>query len=124
MSRKIYEETSRSIWPFSCKYLVYSDKIRIQSPLRFYWFEIPYDDIVKVELRNPPVFWDAYKQGILFTRKYFFRIYKNDLADLFRHISIEKRNGFWRQIRIAPRNPETFYRVLQDAIKKRRMRKE
>jgi len=124
MSKKIYEEVSRGIWPFSCRYLVYSDRIKIQSPLRFYWFDIPYDDIVKVELRNPPVVWDAYKQDILFTRKYFFRIYKNDLADLFRHISIEKKNGFWRQIRIAPRNPERFYRVLQDAIKKGRMRKE
>ncbi|RLG54871.1 MAG: hypothetical protein DRN95_08440 [Candidatus Hydrothermarchaeota archaeon] len=120
MSEKVYEGNSRGIWPFSCRYIVYSDRIRIQSPLRFYWFEIPYDDIVKVELRNPPVVWDAYKQSILFTRKYFFRIYKNDLADLFKHISIEKRNGFWRQIRIAPKDPEKFYDVLQHAIKKRR----
>jgi len=118
MSGKVYEETSRGVWPFSCKYVIYADRIKIQSPLRVYWFDIPYDDVEKVEIRSPPVVWDAYKQGILFTRKYFFRIYKNDLADLFRHVSIEKRRGFWRQIRIAPRNPEIFYSVLQDVIKK------
>ncbi|MFQ6095179.1 MAG: hypothetical protein ACE5NN_03440 [Candidatus Bathyarchaeia archaeon] len=120
MSKKVHEEISRGVWPFSCKYEVYSDRIKIQSPLRFYWFDIPYDDIEKVELGNPPVIWDAYKRGILFTRKYFFRIYKNDSADLFRHVSIEKRSGFWRQIRIAPRNPERFLEVLLDIIKKRR----
>jgi len=43
MSRKVYEEISRGIWPFSCKYVVYSDRVRIQSPLRVYWFDIPYD---------------------------------------------------------------------------------
>ena len=122
MSRKVYGEISRGIWPFSCKYVVYSDRIKIQSPLRVYWLDIPYDDIEKVEIRNPPVVWDAYKQGILFTRKYFFRIYKNDSADLFKHISIEKRSGFWRQVRIAPRNPERFCVILRDVIKKRKER--
>lgn len=118
MPREIYEETSRGTFLNPRRYVICDDRIKIQSPLRVYWFNIPFDDIEKVEIRNPPVIWDAYKQGILFSRKYFFRIYKNDLADLFRHISIEKRSGFWRQIRIAPKNPDKFYNVLCEAIRK------
>ena len=118
MSGKVYEEFGRGVWPFSCSYVIYMDRIMIQTPLRVYWIDIRYDDVERVEVRNPPVFWDAYKQGILFTREYFFRIYKNDPADLFRHVSITKMSGFWRQVRIAPRNPEIFCNILRDAIGK------
>jgi len=49
-----------------------------------------------------------------------FRILKNDSADLSRHITIEKRNGYWRQIRITPENPEQFYRTLTSAMQEHR----
>jgi len=112
MASRVYEAVGRGVWPFTCRYILYSDRIEIQIPLRFYWFKVHYNDMEDVEVRNPPVVWDAYKQGILFTRKYFLRIYKNDLADLFKHVSITKKSGFWRQVRIAPKNPEKFSKML------------
>ena len=96
------------------------DRIGIQSILRFYWSEIPYDEIEEVEIGNPPVFWDMIKRGY-FSRKYAFgfRILKNDLADLFRHTTI-KKNGYWKQIRITPKDPEKFFRILSNAMRQHR----
>jgi len=103
------------------RYSIYEDRIRIQSILIFYHFDIPYEDIEKVDICNPPVVWDIIKNRKRYlTRKYGFgfRIIKNDLADLSRHIAIEKRTGYWRQIRITPKNPEEFLRNMTVAMKK------
>ena len=99
------------------KYEIFDDKVRIQSILPFYRFDISYDNIEKVEIGSPPVFWDKIKKGYYSAKYGFgFRILKNDLADLSRHVTIEKRNGCWKQIRITPENPEESYRTLISAI--------
>ncbi len=115
--KKLYEE--RNWKSLFLKYEIYASRIRIQSIIPFYWFDIPYENIEKIEISYPPVFWDMIKRGY-FSQKYAFgfRILKNDLADLSRHITIEKGNGYWRQIRITPRDPEKFYRTLIDAMQK------
>lgn len=113
--KKLHEE--RNWKSLFLKYEIYDDRIRIQSILPFYWFDIPYDNIEKIEIGSPPVIWDMIKKGY-FSSKYGFgfRTLKNDLADLSRHITIEKRNGYWKQLRITPRNPEKFYRTLTGAL--------
>jgi len=108
---KIHEE--RNWKSLFLKYEIYTDRIRIQSILPFYHFDISYDNIEKTEIGSPPVIWDVIKKRY-YSRKYGFglRILKNDLADLSKHITIEKKKGFWKQIRITPRNPEKFLEHL------------
>lgn len=114
---KLYEE--RNWKSLFLKYEIYEDKIRIQSILPFYFFNISHDDISKIEIGNPPVIWDVIKKGY-FSWKYWFglRILKNDLADLSKHITIEKKKGFWKQVRITPKNTLDFYNTLNDALKR------
>jgi len=94
-------------------YTIYNDRIRIQGFPGFYFFDIKFRDIDSVEIRRGPIFRD-------FSRTK--RILKNDLADLFEHIAIVKRMGFWREIRITPKEPKRFLDILQDAIRKYRWR--
>jgi len=51
-------------------------------------------DIIKVELRNPPVFGMPINRASSLLENTSSGSTKNDLADLFKHISIEKRNRF------------------------------
>lgn len=115
---KLHEE--RNWKSLFLKYKIYADRLRIQSTIPLYWYDIPYDNIETVEISSPIVIWDIIKHWKrYFRRKYGYgiRIIKNDLADLSRHIIIEKKNGFWKQIRITPRNPEKFQRILEEAIR-------
>ena len=113
--KKIQEE--RNWKSLFLKYEIYGDRIRIQSILPFYCFDISYDNVEKIEVGSPPVIWDVIKRRYYYPKYGFgLRILKNDLADLSRHITIEKKRGFWKQIRITPRNPEKFYRTLTDAM--------
>jgi hypothetical protein len=114
---KLYEE--RNWKSLFLKYEVHDDRIRIQSIFPIYFFDIPFRDLAKIEIGRPPVIWDVIKKGY-FSPGYGFgvRILKNDLADLSTHITIEKKNGFWKQIRITPKDTEAFYRVLIDTFQK------
>lgn len=119
-SEKLYEERNwKSLY---LKYEIYTDRLRIQSTLPIYWYNIPYDNIEKVEISSPPVIWDIIKHRKRYFRYfqkygYGLRVIKNDLADLSRHIIIEKKNGFWKQIRITPKTPEKFQKTLEEAMK-------
>ncbi len=114
---KLYEE--RNWKSLFLKHEIHNDKIRIQSILPFYFFDVAYDEIAKIEIGNPPVIWNVIKKGY-FSRKYWFgiRILKNDLADLSKHITIEKKKGFWKQIRITPKNFMDFYNKFNNAYQK------
>lgn len=115
--KKIHEE--RNWKSLSLKYEIWDDRIRIQTLLLFYWFDIPFSNIEKVEIGNPPVVWDIIKKGYIISPRHWFgmRILKNDLADLSLHITIEKKKGIWKQIRITPKDPEKFRNILLSAMK-------
>ncbi len=89
------------------KYTIYNDRIRVQGFPGFYFFEIRFEYIERVEIKKGPVFKDS--GSIL--------VHKNDLADLFEHIAIVKRIGVWKEIRITPKEPKRFYDIFRDAIK-------
>ncbi|MBI5064849.1 hypothetical protein HZA97_01310 [Candidatus Woesearchaeota archaeon] len=112
----VYSE--RSWKSLGLKYELCSDRLRIQTLLPFYTLEIIYSDIKKVDFGYPTVFWDAYIKGQL-SKKYGYgaRILKNDLADLCKHLVIEKKTGFFKQVRITPKSPEKFKKLLEEAIK-------
>lgn len=92
-------------------YEIHTDKLRLQSLLIFYWFEIPYTDIKFVRVGKPLVFLDAIKN------KDNVQILKNDLADLFEHLVVQKKTGIWKQIRFTPRNPKEFYLMFKTYLR-------
>ncbi len=80
-------------------------------------FDIPFSDIEKVEIGHPPVFWDIIKKKKV-NPEYGFgiRILKNDLADLFKHVIIAKKKGYWKEVRITPESPEDFLNILNRCL--------
>ncbi|MFC1700872.1 hypothetical protein ACFLZ0_01930 [Patescibacteria group bacterium] len=99
------------------KYEIYNNKLRIQTLLIFYFLEIPFEDIERVEIGHPPVFWDIIKKNKVNPKHGFgVRILKNDLADLFKHIIIIKKKGYWKEIRITPENPDDFLNILNRCL--------
>jgi hypothetical protein len=115
--KKLHEQKSK-LW--FLKYVIFDDRIKIQSPLLFYWFEIRFDDIEKIEIRKGPVFLDMWRQGLSLSYWFLpFRIIKCDLVDFFEHIMIEKRRGYWKQIRFTPRDTKKFFDILIRAVESR-----
>jgi hypothetical protein len=116
--KKLYEQKSKFGF---LKYVIFDDRIKIQSPLLFYWFEIKFDEIEKIEVRKGPVFLDMWKQGLGPSYWFLpFRVIKCDLADFFEHIMIEKRRGYCKQIRFAPRDTKKFFDILVRALESRK----
>tara|TARA_B100000315_G_scaffold225279_1_gene231398 strand:- start:252 stop:569 length:318 start_codon:yes stop_codon:yes gene_type:complete len=99
---KIYEE--RNGKSMFLKYTIYTDRIKVQGFPGFYSFNIRFNDIERVEIKRGPVFKDFPRSK---------RILKNDLADLFEHITIVKKTGFWREVRITPKAPKRFLNILR-----------
>jgi len=115
---KLHEEKNwKSLY---LTYEIHDDKLKIQSILPFYWYNIPFENIENLEVRSPPVIWDIIKRRKEYWEKYWlgFRSIKNDLADLSKHITVIKKTGFWKEIRITPQNPERFKEIFDDAQKK------
>ena len=54
------------------------------------------DDLVSIDIFKPPVI-----------RTTFWAL-KLDLADLKEHVGIQRKNGFFKQLRFTPENPEEF----------------
>ena len=94
------------------KYEIHTDKLRLQTLLIFYYFEIPYPDIEFVRIGKPIVVLDAIKN------KDTTKILKNDLADLFEHLVVQRKTGIWKQIRFTPKNPKEFYLMFKRYIRK------
>lgn len=105
----IYSE--RNWKSLGCKYTIRTDCIDIGT-LVGYVFKIPYRDIEKIELKGPLVIWDLYKRKKLFS-SYVFHVLKNDFADFFQHVCIKKQSGFWKEIRITPKEPEKFCSIVR-----------
>ncbi len=113
---KLHEEKNwKSLY---LTYEIHSDKLRIQSTFPFYWYNIPFDNIEKLEVRRPPVIWDIIKRRKEYFKKYGWglRSIKNDLADLSKHITVIKKTGLWKEIRITPKNPEWFKELFDEAM--------
>ena len=80
------------------EYCIYTD--RIEPRCRFPFFRktlvIKKNDLISIDIFKPPVI-----------RTTFWAL-KLDLADLNEHVGIKRRNGFFKQLRFTPENPEVF----------------
>lgn len=80
------------------EYSIYSDRIELRCRFPFFskTLVVKKDDLVSIDIFKPPVIRTT------------FRALKLDLADLKEHVGIQRKNGFFKQLRFTPENPEEF----------------
>ena len=100
---------ARNLWQ---EYRVYPDRIELQLRL---WGRrrYPLGDIERVVVRPPVVIGDVFRGA--YPLRVAARTLKLDLADLFRHVALERRSGTFRQIRITPDDPDAFVAAVERA---------
>ena len=87
------------------EYRIFPDRIELTSRLFLKIFVIPRQDIVSIEAFRPPVIRTA------------FWALKLDLADLFEHVGLVKENGWFKQLRFTPQNPQEFVMMAQKGLR-------
>jgi hypothetical protein len=80
------------------KYSIYPDRIELKCRFPFVTrtLIIKKDDLISIDTYKPPVIRTT------------FRALKLDFADLKEHVGIKRKNGFFKQLRFTPENPEEF----------------
>jgi len=80
------------------EYSIYSDRIELRCRFPFFskTLVVKKDDLVSIDIFKPPVI-----------RTTFWAL-KLDLADLKEHVGIQRKIGFFKQLRFTPENPEEF----------------
>lgn len=79
-------------------YSIYTDRIelRCRFPFLTKTLVVKKDDLISIDIFKPPVIRTT------------FRALKLDLSDLKEHVGINRKNGFFRQLRFTPENPKEF----------------
>ena len=89
------------------EYSIYADRIELKCrfPFMTKTFIIQKDDIISIDTFKPPVLRTS------------LRALKLDLADLNEHVGITRKNGFFRQLRFTPENPQEFVVMVKELFK-------
>ena len=97
----------RNLWQ---GYRIYADRIELRSFCGRR--TIRAGDIVDVEVRPPMVIGDIFR-GKGFKESLALKL---DLADLYPHVAIHRRYGWFKHLRITPDDPDTFVRICKSII--------
>jgi hypothetical protein len=97
----------KNLWQ---EYRIYADRIELKSC--FGRKIIRAGDILDVEVRPPVVIGDIFrgkglKKGLAL---------KLDLADLYPHVAIHRRYGWFKHLRITPDDPDTFVKICRSIM--------
>jgi hypothetical protein len=108
--------TVKSLWQ---EYRLYADRLELDMHL---WgpITVPLSDIRSVSERPAGVVFDVIRGD--YGLKDMLRTVKLDLADLNRHVTIEKETGTWRQFRLTPEDNAEFIRQVNAARSRRKDR--
>ena len=89
------------------EYYIYSDRIELRCRFPFFskTLVIKKDDLISIGIFKPPVI-----------RTTFWAL-KLDLADLNAHVGIRRTNGFFKQLRFTPENPQEFVAKAKELFK-------
>jgi len=89
------------------EYCIYADRIELRCGFPFFskTLVIKKDDLILIELFKPPVI-----------RTTFWAL-KLDLADFHEHVGIKRINGFFRQLRFTPENPQEFIEKAREIFR-------
>lgn len=97
-----------SLWQ---EYRVCPDGVELRSFLTGRTF-LPWREIVRVAVRPPLVVADCFRPDAGFERT---SAVKLDLADLTRHVAIERRSGRFGQYRFVADDPDAFVAACEAA---------
>lgn len=88
-------------------YSIYDDRIELRCSFLLFntTLIVKKDDLIAIDIFKPPVI-----------RTTFWAL-KLDLADLSEHVGIKKKNGFFKQLRFTPHNPQEFVAKVQAIFK-------
>lgn len=89
------------------EYSIFADRIELKCRFPFVTqtLIIQRDDLVSIEVYQPPVIRTT------------FWVLKLDLADFNEHVGIERKSGFFRQLRFTPDKPQEFVAKAKDLLK-------
>jgi hypothetical protein len=87
-------------------YTVYPDRIELRCRFPFMWktLVVKKEDLVAIDVFKPPVIRTTW------------RALKLDLADLKAHVGLERKSGFFKQLRFTPEDPEAFVAKVREAF--------
>jgi uncharacterized protein YktB (UPF0637 family) len=102
--------SSRSFKNLWQEYRIYNDHIELKTYMGRKI--ISAGDILDVEVRPRLVIGDIFR-GRGFKE---FLTLKLDMADLYPHVAIHRRSGWFKHIRITPDDPDTFVRICKSII--------
>ena len=88
-------------------YYLYSDRIEFKTHLGAW--DVPFSEIINLEIRPMFAMLDIIRGR--YTVDQVLPSIKLDLADLEKHLSLDRNNGFWKQIRFTPDDPEAFLKA-------------
>lgn len=88
------------------EYSIFADRIELRCRFPFFTktFIIKKDDLISIDIFKPPVM-----------RTTFWAL-KLDLADFNGHAGIKRKNGFFKQLRFTPGNPEEFVAKVREVF--------
>ena len=89
------------------EYSIYADRIELKCKFPFITktLVIKKNDIISIDTFKPPVFRTS------------IRALKLDLADLNEHVGINRKNGFFKQLRFTPEHPKEFVAKVKELFK-------
>jgi hypothetical protein len=97
----------RSLWQ---EYRIYTDRIELKS---FVGRKVILaGDILGIEVRPRMVIGDLFR-GRGFKECLALKL---DLADLYGHVAIHRRSGWFKYIRVTPDDPDTFVRICKSIM--------
>ncbi len=104
----ISKRSWRSLWQ---EYRIYADRIELRSCIGRK--VIPADEIVDAQVRPPLVMADLFRGKGL---GYCWAL-KLDMADLSRHVAIQRTSGIMKRLRFTPDDPEKFVEMCRAIMK-------
>lgn len=109
--KPLYTSTpsAKNLWR---EYRLYADRIELET-IPWGLVRVPLSDVKAVSVRPAMVIFDVFRgdYGLAEMAK----TIKLDFADLNEHVAIEK-NGFWKQFRVTPDDPQAFARAVEKAL--------
>ena len=100
--------SAKNLWQ---TYRIFADRIELDLHV-IGTIRVPFEAIEQVVRRPPMVVCDVFRGD--YGLGEIMRAPKLDLADLAEHVAIEK-DGFWKQYRITPDDPEAFVEAFEKA---------
>ncbi len=97
----VSEACARSFWN---EYRIYDGRVELDGWFYFKTFVIPFDELISIGLFKPPV---------IRTKLWAMKL---DWADLYEHVGITRKNGWIKELRFTPNDPQAFVSKVNEYL--------